>query len=191
MAPRKDATGHAPSASQSQQDASSEGIEDFELPRLLVTQLATSILPPDAKLDGDSITALVKGSTVFINYLTSAAQDIAGARAHKTISGADVLKALENLQFGELVTAFQGELEVFRQGSKNKSKAVMDPKGKGSESAATQYSIPSAAPDVFQAEEPHELEHASNGVSAVDVEMRDVREQGMGSHEAKVVLPIE
>ena len=42
MAPRKDATGAAPSASQSQQDASSEGIEDFELPRVLVTQLAKS-----------------------------------------------------------------------------------------------------------------------------------------------------
>ena len=43
--------------------------------------------------------------------MSPSAQEIAASRAHKTISGADVLKALETLEFGELVTAFQSELE--------------------------------------------------------------------------------
>lgn len=42
MPPRKDPLNPAPSLSQTQQDAGSEGIEDVELPKLLVTQLAQS-----------------------------------------------------------------------------------------------------------------------------------------------------
>lgn len=42
MPPRKDPSNPAPSLSQTQQDAGSEGIEDVELPKLLVTQLAQS-----------------------------------------------------------------------------------------------------------------------------------------------------
>jgi hypothetical protein len=66
--PRKDASS-APLSAQAQQDQLSEGIENFELPKSVVTKIAKSALPDNAKLQKDSVTALVKGSTVFINYL--------------------------------------------------------------------------------------------------------------------------
>ncbi|KAF8574741.1 hypothetical protein K439DRAFT_1624101 [Ramaria rubella] len=209
MAPRRDGTGQVPSASQTQQDASSEGIEGFELPRRLVTQLAKSALSPDIKLDADTITALVKGSTVFINYLSLwhsssaklAAQEIAASRAHKTISGADVLKALETLEFGELVAAFQDELEVFRQGSRGDKGKIKTPvemmKGKSKENDS---SIRFAAhPDPSNAmredisiNESHESMNAPNGVPVADTEMLDDTENAaLLSDEAADVRPVE
>lgn len=150
------------------------------------------------------------------------AQDIAAGRAHKTISGADVLKALEALHFGEFVPMFQGDLEgkpllyislimfpqllsVFRQGYKNRTKAATDSKSKGSDSpigtvtksastrmSATSPSAPPAATSVPPTENPQEPQMiAQNGVSVVDVEMRDASEEGTEHHEVKVLLPIE
>lgn len=140
------------------------------------------------------------------------AQDIAAARAHKTISGADVLKALESLQFGELVTMFQGELEgnlifftlylqshiliaiaVFRQGNKNKSKVSVDAKGKGRDSpigirSAVTQSSTSGVSAILHAEELRGPEVTLNGASVVDVEMQDA--SGIDNLEVKVT-PIE
>jgi DNA polymerase epsilon subunit 3 len=65
--PRKDASASLTAATQ--QEQLSEGIENFELPKSIVTKIAKSALPENAKLQKDTVTALVRGSTVFINYL--------------------------------------------------------------------------------------------------------------------------
>jgi len=84
--PRKD-TNTGPISAQAQQDLVSEGIENFELPKSLVTKIAKSAvctflhrltrllltllvqIPDNAKLQKETVLSLVKGSTVFINYL--------------------------------------------------------------------------------------------------------------------------
>ena len=102
--PRKDANA-APANAQAQQEAASDGIENYELPKSLVTRIAKSAvrrenvsfaiereiwtayigfffiicrvssvcvpaqIPDNAKLQKDTVLALVKGSTVFINFL--------------------------------------------------------------------------------------------------------------------------
>ncbi|KAG5350818.1 hypothetical protein C0989_009144 [Termitomyces sp. Mn162] len=66
--PRKDAPS-GPISAQAQQDLVSDGIENFELPKSLVTKIAKSALPDNAKLQKETVLSLVKGSTVFINYL--------------------------------------------------------------------------------------------------------------------------
>lgn len=82
--PRKDAGG-GPISAQAQQDLVSEGIENFELPKSLVTKIAKSAvssriyfltvfsnvsqIPDNVKLQKETVLSLVKGSTVFINYL--------------------------------------------------------------------------------------------------------------------------
>lgn len=91
-------------------------------------------------------------------------------------------------------------LSVFRQGYKNRTKAATDSKSKGSDSpigtksASTRMSAtsPSAATSVPPTENPQEPQMiAQNGVSVVDVEMRDASEEGTEHHEVKVLLPIE
>ncbi|KAF8057548.1 hypothetical protein FPV67DRAFT_1456159 [Lyophyllum atratum] len=114
--PRKD-TGGGPISAQAQQDLVSDGIENFELPKSLVTRIAKSAIPENAKLQKETVLSLVKGSTVFINYLVHAltrlhpsAHDVAVSKQHKSISASDVLKALELIEFGDLVDKLQGEL---------------------------------------------------------------------------------
>ena len=76
-------------SAKAQQDLVSEGIEHFELPKSIVAKIAKSAvrgvlgperhfgddaafdsqLPENAKLQKETALSLVKGSTVFINYL--------------------------------------------------------------------------------------------------------------------------
>ncbi|KAF8553126.1 histone-fold-containing protein [Imleria badia] len=114
--PRKDASGGAISA-QAQQDLVSEGIENFELPKSLVTKIAKSAIPDNAKLQKETVLSLVKGSTVFINFLGDA-HDVALSKQHKSISASDVLKALEMIEFGDLVDPLQIELQIYRDNTK-------------------------------------------------------------------------
>ncbi|KAJ7641655.1 histone-fold-containing protein [Roridomyces roridus] len=111
-----------PISAQAQQDRVSEGMENFELPKSLVTRIAKSALPENVKMQKETVLSLIKGSTVFINYL-GAAHDVALSKQHKSISASDVLKALEMIEFGDLADKLQGELTVYRELAKtDKSK---------------------------------------------------------------------
>lgn len=45
------------------------------------------------------------------SYLISRAHDVALSKQHKSISASDVFKALEMIQFGDLVGILQGDLQ--------------------------------------------------------------------------------
>ena len=108
-------------------------------------------IPDNVKLQKETVLSLVKGSTVFINYLGAcashylflyiltciflkkllrtsidrqsndscfdafffiySAHDVALSKQHKSISASDVLKALEMLEFPDMVEQLQGELQ--------------------------------------------------------------------------------
>ncbi|KAJ3836303.1 hypothetical protein F5878DRAFT_625519 [Lentinula raphanica] len=110
--PRKENPG--PLSAQQQQDLVSEGIDNFELPKSLVTKIAKSAVPDNTKIQKEAILSLVKGSTVFINYLAATAHDVAQSKQHKSISASDVLKALEMIELGDLVDPLSAELQVYR-----------------------------------------------------------------------------
>jgi len=64
---------------------------------------------------------------LFINYLAATAHDVALSKQHKSISASDVLKALEMIEFGDLVDPLQHELQVYRdntKGDKNRKSGV-------------------------------------------------------------------
>ncbi|KAJ7658083.1 hypothetical protein B0H17DRAFT_1213316 [Mycena rosella] len=125
--PRKEPP-QGPISAQAQQELVSEGMENFELPKSLVTRIARSALPENVKMQKETVISLIKGSTVFINYLAAtrvpvlpihrgpltrfscSAHDVALSKQHKSISASDVLKALEMIEFGDLVDKLQGEL---------------------------------------------------------------------------------
>ncbi|KAK7023764.1 DNA polymerase epsilon subunit 3 [Favolaschia claudopus] len=121
--PRKEALQGGAISAQAQQDLVSEGIDNFELPKSLVTRIARSALPENVKMQKETVLSLIKGSTVFINYLAATAHDVALSKQHKSISASDVLKALEMIEFGDLVDKLQTELLVYREQAKtDKSK---------------------------------------------------------------------
>ncbi|KAJ3889742.1 histone-fold-containing protein [Lentinula edodes] len=126
--PRKENPG--PLSAQQQQDLVSEGIDNFELPKSLVTKIAKSAVPDNTKLQKEAILSLVKGSTVFINYL-GVAHEVAQSKQHKSISASDVLKALEMIELGDLVEPLSAELQVYRDQVKP------DKSGRGSTASAS------------------------------------------------------
>ncbi|KAF8329837.1 uncharacterized protein EI90DRAFT_1352849 [Cantharellus anzutake] len=115
--PRPNQTVSTASNAQAQQDGVmvSEGIENYELPKTIVTRIAKSPLANNAKFNKDTITAATRGATVFINYLT------------------DVLKAVELIEMPDMVPILQRELEVFRREQKS---ATAKGKGRASQGSA-------------------------------------------------------
>ncbi|KAI0804688.1 histone-fold-containing protein [Irpex lacteus] len=132
--PRKEALALSTNNAQAQQDAVSEGIDAYELPKSLVTRLARSALPDNAKLQKDVVLALSKGSTVFVNYLAATAHDIAAQKQHKSVSASDVLKALEQIEMGDMVQKLQQDLNTYRANHKGKKSGST---AKSAESAST------------------------------------------------------
>jgi len=119
----------------------SEGIDSYELPKAIVTRLAKSAVPSNCKLQKETILSLLKGSTVFINYLAATAHHVAVGKQHKSISASDVLRALELIEFSDLVEPFQAELQIYRELAKT------DKGKKGSASVgASGSAAPSAGP---------------------------------------------
>ncbi|KAG8980967.1 hypothetical protein FRB90_007371, partial [Tulasnella sp. 427] len=71
----------------------------------------------------DAILGEIKGATVFINYLAATAQDVASTRGHKTVTAADVMKALEMIDHADIAADLEDDLDIFREtGRKVKSK---------------------------------------------------------------------
>ncbi|KIM88021.1 hypothetical protein PILCRDRAFT_814697 [Piloderma croceum F 1598] len=139
--PRKESASGQISAL-AQQEQVSDGIENYELPKNLVTKIAKAAIPDSAKLQKETILSLVKGSTVFINYLAATAHDVATSKQHKSISASDVLKALEIIEFGDLNDMLQSELQIYRNNMKTdkakkeraeKAAATASAKGKAKE----------------------------------------------------------
>ncbi|TFK51256.1 histone-fold-containing protein [Heliocybe sulcata] len=153
--PRADSTSNLAKS----QSESTTGIENYELPRTLVTKIAKSAVPDNTKLQKEVVTSLVKGSTVFINYLAATAHDVAASKQHKSISATDVLKALEVLEFADMVPELQNELNAYREhqkrvkqnggGIRGKAREAMlgeqPAKGKGKEKLAF---LPTTAPQM-------------------------------------------
>ncbi|KZV63608.1 histone-fold-containing protein [Peniophora sp. CONT] len=111
-------------AQQKQVTAELGGIEQYELPRAVVTKLARAAVPDGTKMQRDTVTALMKGSTVFINYLAAVAQDVAHQKQHKTVSAADVLRALELIDFADVAGPLQEELDAYRSNQRKSSSAA-------------------------------------------------------------------
>ncbi|KAI0338748.1 histone-fold-containing protein [Trametopsis cervina] len=192
--PRKDAVALSTSNAQAQQDAVSEGLDAYELPKSLVTRMARSTLPDNTKLQKEMLHAVSNGSTVFVNYLAATAHDIAAGKQHKSVSASDVLKALEMIEMGDMVAKLNEQLQAYRDmvktskkggsakdktaqdgSASSKGKAKSDSTGKGKEKATitipSRSGIPAKLPAANPAGENDELE-------GDDEEMADAEEGG-------------
>ncbi|BGP55388.1 hypothetical protein JCM8202_003713 [Rhodotorula sphaerocarpa] len=106
------------------------GLEAFELPKSVVARIAREALPSDIKLQKEVPLALVKGSTVFINYLAALSHDVATERNNKTIAATHVLDAVKQLGWedgGELHRQLKKDLAAFRAANEAKKKGLPPP----------------------------------------------------------------
>ncbi|EUC56133.1 histone-like transcription factor and archaeal histone protein [Rhizoctonia solani AG-3 Rhs1AP] len=120
------ATNAASAESQQEVVMAAEGIENYELPKTLVTRIVKSAIPENAKVQKEAMHAFLKGSTVFINYLAATAHELSRARGHKSVGAADVIKAIETIEFNTdgLLKFLEADLEAYRQGTKKPKPAT-------------------------------------------------------------------
>ncbi|KJZ76645.1 hypothetical protein HIM_03981 [Hirsutella minnesotensis 3608] len=88
-------------------------IEDLTLPKSIITRLAKGVLPPNTQIQANAILAMSKGATVFISYLASHANEHTTNAGKKTISPADVFKALDDTEFSFLRGPLEAEFAKF------------------------------------------------------------------------------
>ncbi|KAL4916257.1 histone-fold-containing protein [Aspergillus aurantiobrunneus] len=99
-------------ATEQQLKARAEGvsIEDYLLPRSITVRLAKSVLPPNTSVQKDAVLAIQKAATVFVSYLSSHANE---ATLKRTVSPADVLNAVSELEFEGFRPRLEKELDKF------------------------------------------------------------------------------
>ncbi|CAN6557230.1 unnamed protein product [Malus baccata var. baccata] len=89
--------------------------EAEELPKAIVRRVVKDKLSQCHKGDGDlivhkeAILAFSESSRIFIHYLSATANDICREKKRQTISGDDVLKALEEIEFPEFIKPLEGQ----------------------------------------------------------------------------------
>ena len=94
--------------------------EDSMMPRSTIKNCAKTVLKDDTPIQKDALTALTKGSSVFISYLTAQANEIALSKKRKTIMPGDVFEALEAIEFGRFVPDLRKEHERAEQEAQEK-----------------------------------------------------------------------
>ena len=104
---------------------------DEDLPRAHIKRLVKHKLLTldnvDAKgqsfepnIQKEALTAYGECAKIFIHYLTATANDVCRDHKRSTISDADVLAAIEECDFGELVDDVRATLDAFRDAKRTK-----------------------------------------------------------------------
>ncbi|KAF9105853.1 hypothetical protein BGX27_009411 [Mortierella sp. AM989] len=129
----------------------STSIEDNELPKAILTRIMKQVvrilihgitciatcvrlhlclfrninrLPENTNIQANAKLAMTKSTTLFINYLASAANDVAASAGHKIISGAHVLKAIESLDLEEMLPRLTEEFQAFQAIQKSRKEGA-------------------------------------------------------------------
>ena len=91
---------------------------DADLPRSNVRRIVKQKLTElkgtsgsDINVNRDALTALGEAARVFIHLLSATANDICTEQKRQTISVDDVLGALEDLEFSDLISELEGSIE--------------------------------------------------------------------------------
>ncbi|XP_060169853.1 DNA polymerase II subunit B4 [Lycium barbarum] len=99
-----------------------EGLPKTIVRRLVKDKLSQLSTDTDISLLRDSLLAFSESARIFIHYLSATANDICKESKRQTINAEDVFKALEEIEFPELIEPLKASLEVFREkNSKRKS----------------------------------------------------------------------
>jgi DNA polymerase epsilon subunit 3 len=85
--------------------------EDLNLPNSIVARIIKESLPDGVNVSKEARTAIAKAASVFVLYATSCSNNIAMKANRKTISGADVLSAMSDMEFDRFSEPLQQSLE--------------------------------------------------------------------------------
>lgn len=90
-------------------------LPDFEPPQASVQRIIKAALPPNATITKESKAAFSKAAGIFILYLSACANDFCADGKRSTISSADVVNALKELDLTDMVPQLDEFLEAYRR----------------------------------------------------------------------------
>ncbi|CAA2976823.1 Dr1 homolog [Olea europaea subsp. europaea] len=77
--------------------------EDASLPKATMTKIIKEMLPPDVRVARDAQDLIIECCVEFINLISSESNEVCGREERRTIAPEHVLKALQDLGFGEYI----------------------------------------------------------------------------------------
>lgn len=90
------------------------------MPKSITTRLAKEHLPTGTAVQATAMLGIQKSATVFISYLANQANEYALQANRKTVNPQDVLKAIEEVGFGEWRAGLEAQLKAFENNAKAK-----------------------------------------------------------------------
>merc|ERR1712060_49153 len=108
--------------------ASPTNSSDIELPMSIVTKIIKESLPQGVIISKDCRLAIAKAASIFVLYTTATANNLVMENKRKTLRDMDILTALEEMDFGEMVPKLKEALEVYKESNRNKKQAAAERK---------------------------------------------------------------
>lgn len=94
--------------------------EDLNLPNAVISRLMKEVLPDGVNVSKEARSAISRAASVFVLYTTSCANNLAQKQKRKTLTGLDVLTAMDEMEFGQFVEPLKKSLEAFKKEQKEK-----------------------------------------------------------------------
>jgi DNA polymerase epsilon subunit 3 len=115
----------------------SDQSKQYELPVAAIGRIVKAALPDNIQVGKEAKTCFAKAAGLFILYLTDSANTFARANKRQTVSAADIMSAVEDLEFEEFIEPLHSFLDAYRkEHATNKPKAVRKPRAKKEKAAA-------------------------------------------------------
>lgn len=95
-------------------------IEEYDLPKTIINRVLKSKLPEGALFQKEAKVAFSKSGTVFINFITTLALDLAKSSNLKTLTPEMIYKALEISDFESLVPRIKESVILHKESLKLK-----------------------------------------------------------------------
>ncbi|MBN3299515.1 DPOE3 polymerase, partial [Amia calva] len=97
--------------------------EDLNLPNAVITRIIKEALPDGVNVSKEARRAISQAASVFVLYATSCANNFAMKAKRKTLNAADVLAAMEEMEFDRFLQPLREALEAYKKGQKGKKEA--------------------------------------------------------------------
>ena len=95
--------------------------EDLNLPNSVIARIIKEALPEGVIISKETRSAISKAASVFVLYCTSCANNFALQQKRKTLKDADVLSALEEMEFEHFLPNLKESLDSFKKEKRNAS----------------------------------------------------------------------
>ncbi|XP_059310861.1 DNA polymerase II subunit B4 [Lycium ferocissimum] len=151
-----------------------EGLPKTIVRRLVKDKLSQLSTDTDISLLRDSLVAFSESARIFIHYLSATANDICKESKRQTINAEDVFKALEEIEFPELIEPLKASLEVFRE-KNSKRKSASSKSAESNKKAKLKEPVENGKDKMEEQEQPsdNENEDVQAGEEINEVEDRE------------------